>query len=161
MKRKVFQILSLLLILLLLAACGNTKSDTTVSSDKNSTAKAFLTSMYTTNKDDRYTNLLSAMESAKTQESLDAATEAFYQEISTYTDTETLDKLTANRIPGKYDEFFADDPLTVDTVELEEVDGSDNLRYTVSAHNKAGKQEFKGEISYNDDGIVTHFWEIN
>ena len=91
--------------------------------DAEDTAKAFLTAFYTADEEDRYTEFLSATEGASSDETLDAAADAYHASLAELSTEEVVETLAQNRTLSQYDAAHAGQDVQVQSVELEADDG--------------------------------------
>ena len=161
MKKFPLVMLSVVLIVFLEACGGNNVENDVTSMSPEDTIIAFVTSFYTTNKDNRYTTLFATMQEEDDEENLNAAIDTYFQEFASITDSSLLEKMQDNRIPVKYDSLFENDPVTVDSVELTYDENTGHHNFTVSAHNESGDLSYSGQIGIDETGLVDYFWERN
>lgn len=152
MKKKLCGILSLLAIMLCVYGCAQSDASTT---NNEAATKQFLTFIYTTNENDRYTEFSNA--DAADENALAEAIDKYYADIEGSCNEDLLSQLTSNRIPSKYDEFYQDDPVTVDDISLNENDGK--YEYTVTAHNSSGDITYSGKIGFDEKQQINYFSE--
>lgn len=138
---------------MLLCASGCRKS---TSSETEAITKQFLTLIYTTDENERYTEFVQNID-VSDEDSITECTEAYYADIKDLVDTEYLNTMTANRIPMKYDELYHDDHVTVDDIALDESDGK--YDFTVNAHYGSGDLTFTGTVGFSDDQKINYFYD--
>lgn len=146
LKKNLCTLFSAIMMCLCIVGCKDPSA-----SQIHANAETFLTFIYTTDKDQRYTEYSSGDMSDET------AVDKYYSEISDIVDDALLEQLSANRIPAKYDDFYIDDPVVVDSVSIEE--NGERYDFTVSAHNNAGDITFEGQISLDEDEKINYFYE--
>ena len=81
--------------------------------DAEDTAKAFLTAFYTADEEDRYTEFLSATEGASSDETLDAAADAYHASLAELSTEEVVETLAQNRTLSQYDAAHAGQDVQV------------------------------------------------
>ncbi len=161
-------------ILLLLAAlfalgvtaCGSDASATVTTQeglDVPEGAADFLTAIYTTDQDGRYTAWLEATEDADDPDSA-AATMANYYGSLSFSDLvtdELMSQLIANRIPYKYDQLYADTPATVEAVAFEAPEeGEEGCDFVVTLTVDGETETHTGAIRWEEDtALISSFWE--
>lgn len=147
--KKVKMLMCAVLMSASLAGCTGTSDS---ASEEN--AKQFVTWVYTTDENERYTEFLNNAVSGD-EDSMNECLDAFYADVKNLVDEEYLDTLTENRIPMKYDELYLDDHVTVDDVTLSK-DG-DSYAYTVNAHYGSGDLTFTGTVGFNEEKKIISF----
>ncbi len=188
MKRQVSLFLLLALLLAVCTACGGsqTTGDGSASTGSVSTAdgsggeeaaeveavlEQFLSSVYTTDDQGRYTAYLAEMEaldsalaesSAAYEEFPAEVTEAYYAGLSPLVTEELYEKLVQNRVPFKYDALYADTPATVQDVTLTAQE--DGYSYAVTLQINGETETRSGELQWvEQDGsiLVSYFYEAD
>ncbi|MCC8076380.1 MAG: hypothetical protein LIO95_10660 [Clostridiales bacterium] len=189
MKRQGSLLLILALLLAVCTACGGSQTPADGSASVNSNVSAadgsggeaadaaeveaaleqFLTSVYTTDDQGRYTAYLAEMEaldsgagsgSAAYEEFSAEVTEAYYAGISPLVTEDLYTKLVQNRVPFKYDKRYADTPATVQDVTLTAQE--DGYSYAVTLQIGGETETRSGELQWAEqDGsiLVSYFYE--
>lgn len=170
MLKKGFLLLLAALFVLGAAACGTSASANVTTQDGLEVpegAADFLTAIYTTDQDGRYTAWLEATESADDPDSAAAAMANYYGSFS-FSDLVTedlLEQLIANRIPYKYDQLYADTPATVESVAFEAPeDGEEGCDFVVTLTVGGETETRTGSLGWEtegDDVLISSFWESN
>ncbi len=166
MLRKGFLLLLAALFALGVTACGSGASANVTAQEGlevSEGAADFLTAIYTTDQDGRYTAYLEATEDADDPDSAAAAMANYYGSLSFsgLVTEELLSQLITNRIPYKYDKLYADTPATVESVAFEAPeDGEEGCDFVVTL-NIGGETETRtGAIRWETDtGLISSFWE--
>ncbi len=126
--------------------------------DAEDTAKAFLTAFYTADEEDRYTEFLSATEGASSDETLDAAADAYHASLAELSTEEVVETLAQNRTLSQYDAAHAGKDVQVQSVELEADDGF--YAFTVEIDAGGTAETYTGQISVAEDtGLVDNFYQ--
>ncbi|MCD8147245.1 MAG: hypothetical protein LUD84_08240 [Clostridiales bacterium] len=191
MKRQVALLLVLSLLVAVCSACGG--SQTTVdgsasaagsvstvgesggeeadTAEVEAALEQFLTNLYTTDDQGRYTAYLAEMEaldsaagssSEDSQALLDAAADNYYADFATLLTEDVYAQLVQNRIPFKYDELYADTPATVQDVALTAQEDCYSYTVTLQIGNEAETRS--GELQWEtQDGtvLVSYFYEAD
>ncbi|MCD7929082.1 MAG: hypothetical protein LUF86_02860 [Clostridiales bacterium] len=191
MKRQVSLLLILALMLAVCTACGGSQTTVDGSSsaagsvsiadgsdgedvdtaEVEATLEQFLTSVYTTDDQGRYTAYLAEMEaldsaagedSADSQALLDEAADHYYAGFASLVTEDVYTKLVQDRVPFKYDKRYADTPAMVQDVALtaQEVGYS----YTVTLQIGNETEARSGELQWAEqDGsiLVSYFYEAD
>lgn len=138
-------------------ACGNGKTGTSAADD---VVTEFLTHFYTTDDNDRYTDLQTA--DITEQEMLEKAMETYYSELAPFVTEELLEKLQSNRLPYLQDELDKEKGIICDApeVDLNTIDGKENsYEFTVI---RTAEDIRTGEITYTETEkgyLVNYFYE--
>ncbi|MCD7757920.1 MAG: hypothetical protein LUH45_07100 [Clostridiales bacterium] len=193
MKRQVSLLLVLVMLLAVCTACGGSQATADSSASVNSSVSAadgaggegadadeveaaleqFLTSVYTTDDQGRYTAYLAGMEaldsavssaegSAAYEEFPAEVTEAYYAGISPLVTEDLYTKLVQNRVPFKYDKQYADTPAVVQDVTLTAQEGG--YSYAVTLQIGGETETRSGELQWTEqDGsiLVSYFYEAD
>lgn len=166
MVKKAALLLLAALFVLTAAACGSGVSVNVTAQEGLEVpdrAADFLTAIYTTDQDGRYTAWLEATEDADDPDSEAAAMANYYGSLS-FSDLITedlLDQLIANRIPYKYDQLYADTPATVESVAFEAPeDGEEGCDFVVTLTIGSETETRTGAIRWEEDtALISSFWE--
>lgn len=150
MKKKACVLLSSITLIASLAGCTNTSG----AAEEN--AKQFLTWIYTTDENERYTEFMNNVV-AGDEDSMNECLDAFYENVEDIVEEDILDALTAKRIPMKYDELYLNDHVTVEDITLSKAE--DKYDYTVNAHYGSGDLSFTGMIGLGDDQKINYFYD--
>ncbi|MCD8146628.1 MAG: hypothetical protein LUD84_05030 [Clostridiales bacterium] len=126
-------------------------------------AADFLTAIYTTDQDGRYTAYLEAEETADDPDGAATAMITYYGNLS-FSDLVTealLSQLITNRIPYKYDQLYADTPATVEAVAFEAPeDGEEGCDFVVTLTVDGETETRTGAIRWEEDtALISSFWE--
>lgn len=126
-------------------------------------AADFLTAVYTTDQDGRYTAYLETTEDADDPDSAAAAMANYYGSLS-FSDLvteELLSQLITNRIPFKYDQLYADTPATVESVVFEAPEeGEAGCDFVVTLTVGSETVTRTGAIRWEEDtALISSFWE--
>lgn len=151
MKKYIYLLLSILV--LVLSACGAQKNSTEsvpLSPEQEKAAKTFLEMVYTTN----YNSRMDKINIEKVEDITD-----YYSDFASLVDEATLEKMQMNRCPYKYDQLYADDPLSVESITFEVSEFEGQYDFTVKAKNTEKDIEIKGQISVSEDGLINNFTE--
>ncbi|MCD8052333.1 MAG: hypothetical protein LUE89_11765 [Clostridiales bacterium] len=166
MVKKAALLLLTMLFVLTAAACGSGASANVTTQEGLEVpegAADFLTAIYTTDQDGRYTAYLEATEDADDPDSVAAAMANYYGSLS-FSDLvteELLSQLIANRIPYKYDQLYADTPATVESVVFEAPeDGEEGCDFVVTLTIGGETETRTGAIRWEEDTVlISSFWE--
>ncbi|MCD8189309.1 MAG: hypothetical protein LUD78_03665 [Clostridiales bacterium] len=191
MKRQVSIFLLLAMLLAVCTACGGSQTTGDGSSSANSSLSAadgsggdeadaaeveavleqFLTSVYTTDDQGRYTAYLAEMEaldsaagsgSADEQSLLDEAADNYYAGFASLVTDDVYTQMVQNRVPFKYDALYADTPATVQEVALTAQE--DGYSYAVTLQIDGETETRSGELRWEEqDGsiLVSYFYEAD
>ncbi len=191
MKRQVSLLLILALLLAACTACGGSQTPTDSSASANSSVSAadgsggegadadeveaaleqFLTSVYTTDDQGRYTAYLAEMEALDSaagsgiedsQALLDAAADNYYAGFAPLVTEDVYTQMVQNRVPFKYDKLYADTPATVEGVALTAQE--DGYSYAVTLQIDGETETRSGELQWTEqDGsiLVSYFYEAD
>ena len=156
MKKHALWIL-LLTVVLLFTACADQQPAAGEQSPEE-TAKAFLNTFYTADEEGRYTEFLSATEGASSDETLDAAADAYHASLAEFSTEEVVETLAQNRTLSQYDAAHAGQDVQVQSVELEADDGF--YAFTVEIDAGGTAETYTGQISVAEDtGLVDNFYQ--
>ncbi|MCD8051442.1 MAG: hypothetical protein LUE89_07180 [Clostridiales bacterium] len=189
MKRQVSLLLVLALLLTVCTACsgsqitgdGSASANGSISvadgsggeeadaAEVEAVLEQFLTGIYTTDDQGRYTTYLAEMEaldsaagedSEDSQALLDAAADNYYAGFASLVTEDVYTRLVQNRVPFKYDERYADTPATVEGVALAAQE--DGYSYIVTLQIGGKTETRSGELQWAEqDGsiLVSSFYE--
>ncbi len=155
MKKHALWIFTLAVVLLFTACAHQRAAEDQCPED---TVKAFLTSFYTANEDDRYTQFLSDTESVVSDAALTEANERYHAALAALSTEALVDMLAANRTLSRYDEANAGQSVAVQSVELQTDDGF--FTFTVQVDADGTAQTYTGQISVSaETGLVDNFYQ--
>lgn len=161
-----------LMLVVTLAACfGTTGKNPTHPDDQlptrshgeemRYTAMDFVTEVYTTDYNGRFTALQEARDNPAAD--MEAAAAVYMSGLAQRTTPELLEKLTADRIPYKYDGLNAEEhPWTVAGISVSGDDETGEYEFTatVKTSNLSDSTSITGQISIDPETLlVTRFWE--
>lgn len=192
MKRQVSLLLILALLLAACTACGGSQTTTDGSASTGSVSAAdgsggeaadvaqveaaleqFLTSVYTTDDQGRYTAYLAAMEaldstvssaegSAAYEEFPAEVAEAYYAGISPLVTEDLYEKLVQNRIPFKYDALYAETPAMVQDVALTAQENGYSYTVTLQIDGETATRSGKLQWAEQDGAVLaSYFYEAD
>ncbi|MCD7838578.1 MAG: hypothetical protein LUG65_06680 [Clostridiales bacterium] len=188
MKRQVSLFLILAMLLAVCTACGGSQTtgdgsasigsvsaadgsggETADTAEVKTVLEQFLTSIYTTDDQGRYTAYLEEMEtldsatesgSEDSQALLDAAADNYYAGFAPLVTEDVYTQMVQNRVPFKYDELYADTHATVQDVALTAQEG--RYSYTVTLQIDGETETRSGELQWEErEGsiLVSYFYE--
>ncbi|MCD8008528.1 MAG: hypothetical protein LUF68_06285 [Clostridiales bacterium] len=166
MLKKVALLLMAALFALGVTACGSGVSANVTTQEGLEVpegAADFLTAIYTTDQDGRYTAWLEATGDADDPDSEAAAMANYFGSLS-FSDLvteELLSQLITNRVPFKYDKLYADTPATVESVAFEAPeDGEEGCDFVVTLTIDGETETRTGAIRWEEDtALINSFWE--
>ncbi|MCD8353024.1 MAG: hypothetical protein LUC47_01730 [Clostridiales bacterium] len=191
MKRQVSLLLVLVMLLAVCTACGGSQTTGDGSAPAGGSVSAvdgaggeeadaaeveaaleqFLTSVYTTDDQGRYTAYLAEMEaldsaagsgSEDSQALLDEAADNYYAGFVPLVTEDVYTRMVQNRVPFKYDALYADTPAAVQDVALTAQE--DGYSYAVTLQIDGETETRSGELQWAEQGgsiLVSSFYEAD